>query len=357
MDLTMCISVYIQHTHTHTHTQYQVTHACWKVVHWHLVRFPLPLLHQHNHFHWLLGCWSPYLEINIDIRTQIFQFPTQTLKASLKRGKWICVFPCPLVISKVAHRSCIHLQTHTAQLAPPHGTSKGTARTNVRPATLRLGVNWIPGHLSKAWELSKSQALWCPHPATVPAAIPAGSSLLQSLSPSGSFSVLSCPWPSSDLFALFTPFLSRPQKTAKALHCVDHNKLTSFQLQPHAPHLLNRSPEAQIVRRRRSKPGAISFFLGLLGSSSGLPLGADICGGEDAQETFCPRNLPASRLERTGRPSGLHLLGCPRLRSGNAILWNTGGSAQFRKYACFLWEWGWNSPPDFVAQSVSTLVF
>ena len=95
-------------------------------------------------------------------------------------------------------------------------------------------------------------------------------------------------------------FLSRPQKTAKALHCVDHNKLTSFQLQPHAPHLLNRSPEAQIVRRRRSKPGAISFFLGLLGSSSGLLLGADICGGEDAQETFCPRNLPASRRERTG---------------------------------------------------------
>ena len=138
------------------------------------------------------------------------------------------------------------------------------------------------------------------HPATAPARIPARSSLLQSLSPSGSFSVLSCPWPSSDLFALFTPFLSRLQKTAKALHWVDHNKLISFQLQPHAPHLLNRCPEAQMVGRRRSKPGAISFFLGPLGSSSGLLLGADICSGEDAQETFCPRNLPAPRRERTG---------------------------------------------------------
>ena len=81
---------------------------------------------------------------------------------------------------------------------------------------------------------------------------------------------------------------------------MDHNKLISFQLQPHAPHLLNLCPEAQMVGRRRSKPGAISFFLGPLGSSSGLLLGADICSGEDAQETFCPRNLPASRRERTG---------------------------------------------------------
>ena len=82
---------------------------------------------------------------------------------------------------------------------------------------------------------------------------------------------------------------------------MDHNKLISFQLQPHAPHLLNRYTETQMVGRRRSKPGAISFFLGPLRSSSGLLLGADICGGEDAQETFCPRNLPASRRERTGR--------------------------------------------------------
>ena len=81
---------------------------------------------------------------------------------------------------------------------------------------------------------------------------------------------------------------------------MDHNNLISFQLQPHAPHLLNRCPEAQMVGRRRSKPGAISFFLGPLGSSSGLLLGADICSGEDAQETFCPRNLPAPRRERTG---------------------------------------------------------
>ena len=178
--------------------------------------------------------------------------------------------------------------------------AKETARTNARPAALRFGVKGIPGHLRKAWELRQSQALWSPQPSDGPAEIAARSSLVKSLSPSGSFSVLSCPWPSSDLFALFTSFISRPQKTAKALHCVDHNKLISFQLQPHAPHLLNRCPEAQTVGRRRIKPGAISFFLGPLGSSSRLLLGADICGGEDAQETSCPRNLPASRRERTG---------------------------------------------------------
>ena len=135
----LCVYLCIYSTHTHTHTQYQVTHACWRVVHWHLVRLPLPLLHQHNHFHWLLGYWSPYLEINIDTRTQIFQFPTQTLKTSLQRGKRICVFPCPLVISKVAHRSCIHLQTHTAHVAPPHGTSKGNCQNKCKASSFATG--------------------------------------------------------------------------------------------------------------------------------------------------------------------------------------------------------------------------
>ena len=143
MLLTMYICLYT-HTHTHTHTceWYRVTYTP-KSTPLAPVRFPLPLPHQHNHFHWLLGCWSPYLEINIDIRTQIFQFPTQTLKASLKRGKWICVFPCPLVISKVAHRSCIHLQTHTAHLASPHGTSKGTAR-GTKSTQLSLALHVRP---------------------------------------------------------------------------------------------------------------------------------------------------------------------------------------------------------------------
>ena len=163
-----------------------------------------------------------------------------------------------------------------------------------------LGWRGFPDTSGKRGSCARVRRCDLPNPATAPAAIAARSSLVKSLSPSGSFSVLSCPWPSSDLFALFTSFISRPQKTAKALHCVDHNKLISFQLQPHAPHLLNRCPEAQTVGRRRIKPGAISFFLGPLGSSSRLLLGADICGGEDAQETSCPRNLPASRRERTG---------------------------------------------------------
>ena len=151
-----------------------------------------------------------------------------------------------------------------------------------------------------------------------PAEIPARSSLLQSLSPSCSFSVFSCPWPSSDLFALFTPFLSRPQKTTKALHSVDYNKLIFFQLQPHAPHLLNRCPEAQMVGRRRSKPGAISFFLGPLGSSSGLLLGAESW-RRGRSGDLLPSEPPGFPTG-TNRLNGLHLSGCPRLRSGNAIL-------------------------------------
>ena len=134
---------------------------------------------------------------------------------------------------------------------------------------------------------------------------------------------------------------------------MDHNKLISFQLQPHAPHLLNRCPEAQMVGRRRSKPGAISFFLGPLGSSSGLLLGAESW-RRGRSGDLLPSEPPGSPTE-TNRLSGLHLSGCPRLRSGNAILRNTGGSSQYRKYACFLWEWGWNSPPDFVAQSGNRL--
>ena len=116
MLLTMYMFVYT-HTHTHTHTPtcewFRVTYTP-KSTPLAPVRFPLTLPHQHNHFHWLLGYWSPYLKISIDIGTQIFQFPTQILKTSLQRGQWICVFPCPLVISRVAHRSCIHLQTYTA---------------------------------------------------------------------------------------------------------------------------------------------------------------------------------------------------------------------------------------------------
>ena len=137
----LCIYVCI-HTHTHTHT-----HTCeWFLVTYTPkstplapVRFPLPLPHQHNYFHWLLGYWSPYLKISIDIGTQIFQIPTQTLKTSLQMGKWICVFPCPLVISKVAHRSCIHLQTHTARLAPPHGTSKGNCPNKHKASSFAIG--------------------------------------------------------------------------------------------------------------------------------------------------------------------------------------------------------------------------
>ena len=138
--LCVYLCIYSTHTHTHTHTHTVSSYTCLgRGVHCPLVRFPLPLLHQHNHFHWLLSYWSPYLEINIDSRTQIFQFPTQTLKTSLQTGKWICVFPCPLVISKVAHRSCIHLQTHTAHLAPPHGTSKGNCPNKHEASSFAIG--------------------------------------------------------------------------------------------------------------------------------------------------------------------------------------------------------------------------
>ena len=134
------------YTHKHTCEWYQVTYTP-KSTPLAPVRFPFPLPHQHNHFHWLLGYWSPYLKTSIDIGTQIFQFPTQTLKTSLQRGKWICVFLCPLVISKVAHRSCINLQTHTAHLASPHGTSKGNCQNKCRASSFAIGGesdSWTP---------------------------------------------------------------------------------------------------------------------------------------------------------------------------------------------------------------------
>ena len=97
----------------------------------------------------------------------------------------------------------------------PHGTREGNlARTNARPAALRLRVNRVPGRVSKGWELLQSEALALvaptqrPSPPRYPPAPLPSSPFL----PSGSSSLLSCPCPSSDLFAGLTPFFSRPPK-------------------------------------------------------------------------------------------------------------------------------------------------
>ena len=102
----------------------------------------------------------------------------------------------------------------------PHGTREGNlARTNARPAALRLRVNRVPGRVSKGWELLQSEALALvaptqrPSPPRYPPAPLPSSPFL----PSGSSSLLSCPCPSSDLFAGLTPFFSRPPKTAASV--------------------------------------------------------------------------------------------------------------------------------------------
>ena len=48
--------------------------------------------------------------------------------------------------------------------SPPHHSSgnrkRNFARTNARPAALRFGVNRVPRHFSKGWQLLQRQALW-----------------------------------------------------------------------------------------------------------------------------------------------------------------------------------------------------
>ena len=132
----------------------------------------------------------------------------------------MCAFPCPPVIPKAAARTSSHLQTGGAHLTAPDGTREGNlARTNARPAALQFRVRRVPGHVSKEWELLQSEALAVvvptqrPSPPRHPPAPLPSSPFL----PSGSSSVLSCPCPSSDLFAGLTPFFSRPPKTAASL--------------------------------------------------------------------------------------------------------------------------------------------
>ena len=113
-----------------------------------------------------------------------------------------------------------HLQTGGAHLTAPDGTREGNlARTNARPAALQFRVKQVPGHVSKEWELVQSEALAVVAPTQrpspprhPPAPLPSSPFL-----PSGSSSVLSCPCPSSDLFAGLTPFFPRPPKTAASL--------------------------------------------------------------------------------------------------------------------------------------------
>ncbi|KAI4549061.1 hypothetical protein MG293_001391 [Ovis ammon polii] len=47
--------------------------------------------------------------------------------------------------------------------SPPHDSARNRkrnfARTIARPAALRSGVNWVPGHFRKGWQLLQRQAL------------------------------------------------------------------------------------------------------------------------------------------------------------------------------------------------------
>lgn len=145
-------------------------------------------------------------------------FPPQMLQTGLNRGKWSVCGSLPASPLQ-GSRQDFHSPADSAQPTSPapHGTREGNlARTNARPAALRLRVNRVPGRVSKGWELLQSEALALvaptqrPSPPRYPPAPLPSSPFL----PSGSSSLLSCPCPSSDLFAGLTPFFSRPPKTA-----------------------------------------------------------------------------------------------------------------------------------------------
>ena len=133
----------------------------------------------------------------------------------------MCAVPCPPVIPKAAARTSTHLQTLHS---PPHRLRTEPAKETwpgqmPGQQLLRLRVNRVPGRVSKGWELLQSEALALvaptqrPSPPRYPPAPLPSSPFL----PSGSSSLLSCPCPSSDLFAGLTPFFSRPPKTAASL--------------------------------------------------------------------------------------------------------------------------------------------
>ena len=69
--------------------------------------------------------------------------------------------PCLPVLSKAAARTSTHLQTHTAHLTTPQGTANGTLPEQMPGRQLcDLGVNRVPGHFRKGWQLLQRQALW-----------------------------------------------------------------------------------------------------------------------------------------------------------------------------------------------------
>ena len=89
------------------------------------------------------------------------RFPPQMLQTGLKRGKWGVCGSLP-----ASHLQGSRQDFHSlaGPHSPPHDSARNRkrnfARTIARPAALRSGVNWVPGHFRKGWQLLQRQALW-----------------------------------------------------------------------------------------------------------------------------------------------------------------------------------------------------
>ncbi|KAI4590241.1 hypothetical protein MJG53_001290 [Ovis ammon polii x Ovis aries] len=88
------------------------------------------------------------------------RFPPQMLQTGLKRGKWGVCGSLP-----ASHLQGSRQDFHSlaGPHSPPHDSARNRkrnfARTIARPAALRSGVNWVPGHFRKGWQLLQRQAL------------------------------------------------------------------------------------------------------------------------------------------------------------------------------------------------------